>query len=128
MKDFLVARRFDFVRNYIRKMLGRGFRCQRMGTVIAQVRLLRRQKWKRYLPAMIFDRSETASAKAMTSAVIEHVDFSSLKVVATFLLKVKTLEVVAMFPSQSEAEQQSGIPRTNISGGLLQDRPLGGCF
>jgi hypothetical protein len=57
MKDWLVARRFDFVRNYIRSMLGRGFRRQRMGTVIAELRLLRRQQGARQrFPAMIPDR------------------------------------------------------------------------
>jgi hypothetical protein len=40
--DWLVSRRFDFVRNYIRNMLGRGIRRQRIRTVIAEVRLLRR--------------------------------------------------------------------------------------
>jgi hypothetical protein len=63
-----------------------------MGTVIAELRLLRRQPWKRDFPAMIFGRSETTPAKAMASAVIEHVDFNTLK-------------FVAMFPSQSEAER-----------------------
>jgi hypothetical protein len=48
MDDWLVSRRFDFARNYIRKMLGRGFRRQRMGTVIAELRLLRRQHSKRH--------------------------------------------------------------------------------
>jgi hypothetical protein len=37
MKELLVSRRFDFVRNYIQTMLGRGFRRQRMRTVIAEV-------------------------------------------------------------------------------------------
>jgi dephospho-CoA kinase len=58
MKDWLVARRFDFVRDYIRTMLGRGFRRQRMGTVIAELRMLRRQQGaRRRFPAMILDRS-----------------------------------------------------------------------
>lgn len=37
MYDLLVARRFDFVRKDIRKMLDRGFRFQRMRAVIADV-------------------------------------------------------------------------------------------
>jgi hypothetical protein len=53
-------------------MLGRGFRRQRMGPVISELRLLRRQQSERHFPAMIIDRSETAPAKA--SAVIEQVD------------------------------------------------------
>ncbi len=58
MKDWLVARRFDFVRNYIRTMLGRGFRRQLMRTVIAELRMLRRQQGaRRRFPAMILDRS-----------------------------------------------------------------------
>jgi hypothetical protein len=58
MEDWLVARRFDFVRNYIRTMLGQGFRRQRMGTVIAELRLLRRLKGaRRRFPAMIPYRS-----------------------------------------------------------------------
>jgi hypothetical protein len=52
MDDRLVSRRFDFVRNYIRKVLGRGFRRQRMRTVIAELRLLRRQQSKRHFPAL----------------------------------------------------------------------------
>jgi hypothetical protein len=113
MDDWLVSRRFNFLRNNIRKMLVRGFRRQRMGTVIAELRLLRRQQSKRHFPAMILDRSETAPGKA--SAMIEQVDVSTLKVVATF-------------PSQREAERQTGIPRTNIQRGLRQGRPLGGYF
>jgi hypothetical protein len=62
---------------------------------------------------MNLGRTETALAKA--SAVIEQVDVNTLKVVATF-------------PSQSEAERQTGIPRTNIRRGLRQGCPLGGCF
>mgnify|MGYP002811062088 CR=1 FL=1 len=58
MKDWLVARRFDFVRNYIRTMLGRGFRRQLMRTVIAELRMLRRQQGaRRRFPAMLLDRS-----------------------------------------------------------------------
>jgi hypothetical protein len=117
MHDWLVSQRFDFVRNYIRKMLGRGFRRQRMRSVIAELRLLRRQQPKRHFPAMILDRTETGPAKtmAMASTVIEQVDVNTLKVVATF-------------PSQSEAERQTGIPRTNIRRSLRQGRPLGGYF
>jgi hypothetical protein len=48
---------------------------------------------------MILDRSETAPAKAMT--MIEHVDYNTLTFVATF-------------PSQSEAERQTGISRTML--------------
>jgi hypothetical protein len=40
MSDWLVSQRFNFVRIYVRKMLRRGFRRQRMRTVIAEVRLL----------------------------------------------------------------------------------------
>jgi hypothetical protein len=47
MDEWLVSRRFDFVRNYIRKKLRRGFRRQRMGAVIAEVRLLRRRQGAR---------------------------------------------------------------------------------
>jgi hypothetical protein len=58
MKDWLVARRFDFVRNYIRTMLGRGFCRQRMRTVIAELRMLRPQQGaRRRFPATILDRS-----------------------------------------------------------------------
>jgi hypothetical protein len=57
MEEWLVSRRFDFVRTSIRMMLGRGFRRQRMGIVIAELRLLRRQHSKRHFPAMILDRS-----------------------------------------------------------------------
>jgi hypothetical protein len=53
MEDWLVTQRFDFCRNYIRKKLGRGFRRRRMGTVIAELRLLRRQQSERHFPAMI---------------------------------------------------------------------------
>jgi dephospho-CoA kinase len=69
MNEWLISRRFDFVRKDIRMMLGRGFRRQRMGTVIAELRLLRRQQSKRHFPAIILDRSEIAPEKA--SAVIE---------------------------------------------------------
>jgi hypothetical protein len=56
--DLLVARRFDFVRKYIRNMLRRGFRRQRMRIVIAELRLMRRgQQSERVFPAMIHDRS-----------------------------------------------------------------------
>jgi hypothetical protein len=57
MEDWLVSQRFDFVRNYIRNMLVRGFRRQRMGTVIAELRLLRRRQLKseRHFPALILD-------------------------------------------------------------------------
>jgi hypothetical protein len=44
MEEWLVSRRFDFVRKSIRLMLGRGFRRQRMGTVKAELRLLRRRQ------------------------------------------------------------------------------------
>jgi hypothetical protein len=58
MEDWLVARRFDFVRDYIRTVLGQGFRRQRMGTVIAELRLLRHQQGaRRRFPAMIPYRS-----------------------------------------------------------------------
>jgi hypothetical protein len=68
-----------------------------MGVVIAELRLLGRQQSERIFRAMIIlDRRETAPVRA--SAVIEHVDVITLKVVATF-------------PSQSEAERQTGIPR-----------------
>jgi hypothetical protein len=49
------------------------------------------------------------------SAVIKQVDANTLKVVATF-------------PSQIEAERQTGIPRSNISRGLRRGRPPGGTF
>jgi hypothetical protein len=65
---------------------------------------------------MIADRSEKAPVKA--SAVIEQVDVSTVKVVPNF----------PSFPSESEAEQQSGIPRTNIHRGLCQGWPLGHTF
>jgi hypothetical protein len=85
--------------------------------VIAEVRLLRRLQLKRHFPAMIPDRTETAPTKtmAMASTVIEQVDVNTLKVVATF-------------PSEGEAEGQTGIPRTNISQSLRQGRPIGGYF
>jgi hypothetical protein len=111
--EWLVFRRFDFVRKYIRNMLRRGFRRERMGTVIAEVRLLQREKSDRHFPAMILNRTETASVKAST--VIEQVDANTLLVVATF-------------SSQCEAERQTGIPRTNIRRSLRQGRPLGGYF
>jgi hypothetical protein len=112
--DWLVSRRLDFVRKDIGRIPGRRFRRQRMGTVIAELRLLRRQQSERRFPAMMLDRSETAPAKAkQASAVIEQVDINTLKVVATF-------------PSQSEAERQTGIPRTTIHRGLRQGRPLEG--
>jgi hypothetical protein len=111
--EWLVFRRFDFVRKYIRNMLRRGFRRERMRTVIAEVRLLRREQPGRHYPAMILNRSETASVKAST--MIEQVD-------------ANTLQAVATFSSQSEAERQTGIPRTNISRSLRQGRPLGGYF
>jgi hypothetical protein len=114
MDEWLVSRRFDFVRNYLRNMLRRGFRRQRMGTVIAELRLMRRQQSMRHFPAMIFDMSETAPVNASANA-IEQVDANTLKVVATFL-------------SQSEAERQTGIPRTNIRRGLRQGRPQEGYF
>jgi hypothetical protein len=58
MEEWLVSRRFDFVRKDIRMMLCRGFRRQRMGIVTAELRLLRRrQQSKRPFPAMIIDRS-----------------------------------------------------------------------
>jgi hypothetical protein len=56
MEDWLVSQRFDFVRKGIRKMLVRGFRRPRMGIVIAELRLLRRQQSKRHFPAMMLDR------------------------------------------------------------------------
>jgi hypothetical protein len=56
--DLLVARRFDFVRKYIRNMLRRGFRRQQMKTVISELRLMRRgQQSERVFPAMILDRN-----------------------------------------------------------------------
>jgi hypothetical protein len=57
MKDWLVSQLFDFVRKHIRRMLRRGFRRPRMGTVIAEIRLLRRQQSKseRHFPAMTLD-------------------------------------------------------------------------
>jgi hypothetical protein len=60
MSDWLVSQRFDFVRDYIRRVLRRGFRRERMKTVIAELRLLRRQQAKRHFPAMILDRNETS--------------------------------------------------------------------
>jgi hypothetical protein len=39
-----------------------------------------------------------------------------------------TLKVVATFPSQSEAERQTGFARSNISRGLRQGQPLGDAF
>jgi hypothetical protein len=51
--DWLVARRFDFVRKDIRIMLRRGFRREYMGTVIAELRLLRRQQSDRRCPSTI---------------------------------------------------------------------------
>jgi hypothetical protein len=109
------CQRFDFVRNDIRMMLGRGFSRQRMRRVITELRLLRRQQTTRQFLAMILGRSETAQAPASASAsalaVIEEVDVNTLKVVATF-------------PSQSEAERQTGIPRTDIRRSLRQGRPL----
>jgi hypothetical protein len=53
MKDWLVSRRFDFVRKDIRKKLVRGFRRQRMRIVIAELRLLRRHQSKRHFPATV---------------------------------------------------------------------------
>jgi hypothetical protein len=44
------------------------------------------------------------------------------------LSDINTLKVVATLPSQCEVELQPGIPRTNISRGLRQGRPLGGYF
>jgi hypothetical protein len=111
MSDWLVSQRFEFVRKYIRKVLRRGFRRERMRIVIAELRLLRRQQSKRHFPAMILDRDETVPVK--TSTIIEQVD-------------ANTLEVVSTFSSQSEAERQTGIPRTTIRRGLRQGRPLGG--
>jgi hypothetical protein len=113
MKDWLVSRRFDFVRKDIRKKLVRGFRRQRMRIVIAELRLLRREQSERHFPAMLLGRTETAPVKAST--VIEQVDVNTLKVVATF-------------PSQIEAERQTGISRSDISRGLRQGRPLDGYF
>jgi transposase-like protein len=49
--DLLASRRFDFVR----KELVRGFRSQRMGAVIAELRVLRRQQLEGHFPAMILD-------------------------------------------------------------------------
>jgi hypothetical protein len=69
MEDWLVSQRLDFVRKDIRMMLRRGFRRQRMRTVIASLRLLQRQQSDRHFPAMILGRTETAPVKA--SAVIE---------------------------------------------------------
>jgi hypothetical protein len=40
VEEWLVSRSFDFVRKDIRMMLGRGLRRQRMGIVIAELRLL----------------------------------------------------------------------------------------
>ena len=58
MEEWLVSRRFDFVRKAIRLMLGRGIRRHRMGIVIAELRLLRRlQHSMRHFPVMILDRS-----------------------------------------------------------------------
>jgi hypothetical protein len=108
MEDWLVSQRFDFVRKGIRKMLVRGFRRPRMGIVIAELRLLRRQQSERHFPAMILGRTETEPVKA--SAVIEQIDVNTLKVVATF-------------PSESEAERQTGISRTNIRRGMREGRP-----
>jgi hypothetical protein len=51
--DWLVSRRLDFVRKDIRTTLRRGFRRQRMRTVIAELRLMRRQEPKRQFPAMM---------------------------------------------------------------------------
>jgi hypothetical protein len=44
MHDFLVSQRFGFVRNYIRTIFRQGFRRPRMGTVIAELRMMRRQQ------------------------------------------------------------------------------------
>jgi hypothetical protein len=115
MEDWMVSGRFDFVRNHIRMMLGRGFRRHRMRIVIAELRLLRGQQSKRKFPAMILARNKSAPAKAVASTVIEQVDVDTLKVIATF-------------PSQKKAERQTGIRRTNIHRGLRQGRPLGGYF
>jgi hypothetical protein len=114
MDDWLVSRRFDFVRKGIRMTLRRGFRRQQMGIVIAELRLLRRKQSKRHFPAtMIPDRSETAPAKASAPSPIEQVDANTKKVIATF-------------HSQSEAERQTGVPRTSIRRGLRQGRPVEG--
>jgi hypothetical protein len=75
MKDRLFSRRFDFVRKYIRKMLRRGFRRQRMRTVIAELPLLRRQQSKRHFPATILDKSVMAPLEAL-AVIHRYVSFS----------------------------------------------------
>jgi hypothetical protein len=47
------------------KQLGRGFRRNQMGTMIAEPRLLRRQQSERHFPAMILGRSDTAPVRAL---------------------------------------------------------------
>jgi hypothetical protein len=77
--DWLISRRLDFVRKDIRRMLGRGFRRERMRIVIAELRLLRRKQSERCFPAMMLDRNETAPVKVIEqpSAVIEQVDINT---------------------------------------------------
>jgi hypothetical protein len=41
---------------------------------------------------------------------------------------INTLKGISAFPSQVEAERQSGIPRSDISRGLCLGRPLEGYF
>jgi hypothetical protein len=53
----------------VRLVFGRRLSCQRMGAVIAELRLLRRQQSEQHFPTMILERSELASVKA--SAVVE---------------------------------------------------------
>jgi hypothetical protein len=59
-------------------VLSQRSRRQRIGTVKAAVRLLRRQQLERHFPATILGRSETAMMNA--SIVIEQVDINTLNV------------------------------------------------
>jgi hypothetical protein len=63
---WLVYRRVVFAREGIRMILRRGFRRQRLGIVIADLRLLRCQQSERHVPAMIFARSGTAPGSTGT--------------------------------------------------------------
>jgi hypothetical protein len=68
--DWLVSRRFYFVRKDIRTMRGQRFGRKDMGTVIAELRLIRRQQLERCFLSIILDRSETFHLENLMTAIM----------------------------------------------------------
>jgi len=118
---WLVAKRVDFVRKEVQKLLCGGFRRAYIGLVIAELRLLRRGQSPRHFPPIYYDYYERGTKGRDPSTLVANKDMYTIQQV-----DAKTMNVVATFPSQSEAERQTGITRKCINRSLRQGRPKEG--